>query len=48
VAEALDVALLMDGGTASVYGPRAWQAYGEFATPIPVPAGAENGTDNRR
>jgi AhpD family alkylhydroperoxidase len=31
VAEALGVALLMDGGTASVYGPRAWEAYGEFA-----------------
>ncbi len=33
VAEALDVALLMDGGTASVYGPIAWQAFHEFATP---------------
>ena len=33
VAETLSVALLMDGGTASVYGPRAWQAYQEFATP---------------
>jgi AhpD family alkylhydroperoxidase len=31
VAEALGVALLMDGGTASVYGPRAWQAFHEFA-----------------
>ena len=31
VAEALGVALLMDGGTASVYGPRAWDAYHEFA-----------------
>jgi AhpD family alkylhydroperoxidase len=31
VAEALGVALLMDGGTASVYGPRAWAAYREFA-----------------
>ena len=30
VAEALGVALLMDGGTASVYGPRAWAAYREF------------------
>jgi len=30
VAEALGVALLMDGGTASVYGPRAWQAFHEF------------------
>lgn len=33
VAEALSVALLMDGGTASVYGPRAWDAYREFAPP---------------
>jgi len=31
VAESLGVALLMDGGTASVYGPRAWAAYCEFA-----------------
>ena len=31
VAESLGVALLMDGGTASVYGPRAWDAYREFA-----------------
>lgn len=31
VSEALGVALLMDGGTASVYGPRAWDAYREFA-----------------
>lgn len=30
VAEALGVALLMDGGTASVYGPRAWSAFEEF------------------
>ncbi len=36
VSEALGVALLMDGGTASVYGPRAWDAYREFATP-PAP-----------
>ena len=35
VAETLSVALLMDGGTASVYGPRAWQAYQQF-----VPAAA--------
>jgi hypothetical protein len=27
----LAVALLMDGGTASVYGPRAWEAFVEFA-----------------
>jgi AhpD family alkylhydroperoxidase len=31
VGEALSVALLMDGGTASVYGPRAWAAFEEFA-----------------
>jgi AhpD family alkylhydroperoxidase len=33
VAEALAVALLMDGGTASVYGPRAWSAFLEFRPP---------------
>ena len=31
VAEALAVALLMDGGPGTVYAPRAWQAYREFA-----------------
>lgn len=40
VAEALGVALLMDGGTASVYGPRAWEAYLEFAPPAPSIPGA--------
>jgi AhpD family alkylhydroperoxidase len=30
IAEMLGVALLMDGGTASVYAPRAWEAYLEF------------------
>jgi len=35
VADALGVALLMDGGTASVYGPRAWAAFAEFAGPDP-------------
>lgn len=34
VAELLGVALLMDGGTASVYGPRAWDAYSEFAAEL--------------
>jgi AhpD family alkylhydroperoxidase len=38
VAEALGVALLMDGGTASVYGPRAWNAYREFAPSSSQPA----------
>jgi AhpD family alkylhydroperoxidase len=33
VAELLGVALLMDGGTASVYAPLAWEAYGEFRGP---------------
>jgi AhpD family alkylhydroperoxidase len=31
VAELLGVVLLMDGGTASVYAPRAWEAFLEFA-----------------
>ena len=31
VAEMLGVALLMDGGTASVYAPRAWEAFLEFS-----------------
>jgi AhpD family alkylhydroperoxidase len=35
VAEALGVALLMDGGPATVYAPRALQAYREFAQPNP-------------
>jgi hypothetical protein len=26
----------MDGGTATVYGPRAWQAFQEFAAPRPA------------
>lgn len=30
IAELLAVALLMDGGTASVYAPRAWEAFDEF------------------
>lgn len=37
VAELLGVALLMDGGTASVYAPRAWEAFLEFAAPDPGP-----------
>jgi AhpD family alkylhydroperoxidase len=36
VAETLGVALLMDGGPATVYGPRAWQAYREFAEQPPA------------
>ena len=35
VAEALGVALLMNGGPASVYAPRAWAAYQEFASTAP-------------
>jgi AhpD family alkylhydroperoxidase len=31
VAELLGVALLMDGGTATVYAPRAWEAFAEFS-----------------
>lgn len=32
VAELLGVALLMDGGSASVYAPRAWEAFNELGT----------------
>ena len=40
VAELLGVALLMDGGTASVYAPRAWEAFLEFADAERERAGA--------
>jgi AhpD family alkylhydroperoxidase len=30
VAEVLGVTLLMDGGPATIYGPRAWEAYQQF------------------
>lgn len=36
VAELLGVALLMDGGTASVYAPRAWAAFEEFRADTPL------------
>jgi AhpD family alkylhydroperoxidase len=36
LAEVLAVALLMNGGPASVYGPRAWAAFDEFAPPTTV------------
>jgi AhpD family alkylhydroperoxidase len=37
VAEVLGVALLMGGGPASVYAPRAWDAFVEFAAPAEAP-----------
>jgi hypothetical protein len=38
VAEILGVTLLMDGGTASVYAPRAWAAFLEFSeAAVPEP-----------
>ena len=45
VAELLGVALLMDGGTASVYAPRAWEAFNEFHQALASlePAGATGG-----
>jgi AhpD family alkylhydroperoxidase len=51
VAEALGVALLMDGGTATVYGPRAWAAYREFAAasqPRPPAQGNDTQDDTKR
>jgi AhpD family alkylhydroperoxidase len=35
VAETIGVAILMNGGPATVYGPRALAAYDDFATPAP-------------
>jgi AhpD family alkylhydroperoxidase len=43
VAELLGVALLMDGGTASVYAPRAWEAFGEFSASTTGAASTGNG-----
>ena len=37
VAEILAIALLMDGGTANVYAPKAWAAYQEFAAKAQAP-----------
>ena len=42
VAEMLGVALLLDGGTASVYAPRAWEAFNEFRDEL-APSAAANG-----
>jgi AhpD family alkylhydroperoxidase len=38
VAEMIGLAVLLDGGPATVYGPRAWQAYQQFAATITPPA----------
>ena len=35
VAETIGVTILMNGGPATVYGPRAFDAYDDFATPKP-------------
>ncbi|MHB1508757.1 MAG: carboxymuconolactone decarboxylase family protein [Acidimicrobiales bacterium] len=45
VAEALSVAILMNGGPATVYGPRAWAAFNEFAArgAAPADSGADSG-----
>jgi AhpD family alkylhydroperoxidase len=47
VAELLGVALLMDGGTASVYAPRAWDAFNEFAGPAESGGNGERGAAER-
>ncbi len=39
LAEILSVALLMDGGPATVYGPRAWEAFHEFVPAAPAAGG---------
>lgn len=38
VAETIAVTLAMEGGPATVYGPRAWEAYLEFSAPKDAPA----------
>ncbi|MGD0895588.1 MAG: carboxymuconolactone decarboxylase family protein [Acidimicrobiales bacterium] len=38
VAESLSVAILMDGGPSTTYGPRAFAAYEEFAADVHSPA----------
>lgn len=35
VAEMIGVTLLLDGGPATVYGPRAWEAYHQFLAEMP-------------
>ena len=48
VAEALGVALLMDGGAATTYGPRAWEAYEQFAAPPREALAVATGGSDRR
>ena len=43
VAEILAVALLMDGGPATVHGPHAWAAFQEFREPRATTPGASAG-----
>ena len=38
VAEMIGLTVLLDGGPATVYGPRAWQAYQQFASKSTPPA----------
>jgi len=33
MAETISVAILMGGGPATIYGPRAWESFKEFASP---------------
>ncbi len=37
VAEMIGITVLLDGGPATVYGPRAWEAYQQFAASTPRP-----------
>ena len=43
VAEAIGVAILMNGGPATVWGPRAFAAFREFVERQPEPAGPATG-----
>lgn len=44
VAEAMGVAILLNGGPGTVWGPRAYAAFAEFATPEGESGGAPGGT----
>ena len=41
-AEAIGVTFLMKGGPATIYGPRAYDAFCEFAETLDRPAGTEH------
>ncbi|MGH7639801.1 MAG: carboxymuconolactone decarboxylase family protein [Candidatus Dormibacteria bacterium] len=43
VAETVGVCLLLEGGPATVYGPRAWEAFQQFSAQLAGPTPSEGG-----